>query len=61
MLRSDASGAACFVNFPWDLKETYGKGNLVPVQVLWNGRVPYRDSLARMGRDCAMPLRSRTP
>jgi hypothetical protein len=56
LLRSDASGAACFVNFPWDLKETYGKGNLVPVQALWDGKVSYRGSLAMMGGDCAMLL-----
>lgn len=54
--RSDASGAACFVDFPWDLRETYGKGNLVPVVATWDGRVEYRGSLARMGGDHAMLL-----
>jgi hypothetical protein len=56
LLRSDSSGAACFVDFPWNLKETYGKGNLVPVRVLWDGRVEYQGSLAMMGGDCAMLL-----
>ena len=54
--RSDASGAACFVDFPHDLKATYGRGNLVPVVALWDGRVVYRGSLAMMGGDCAMLL-----
>ena len=52
--RSERSGAACFVDFPWDLHETFGKGNLVPVTVTWDGRVPYRGSLARMQK--ALPL-----
>jgi hypothetical protein len=56
LLRSDDSGAACFVDFPWDLKDTFGKGNLVPVHVVWDGRVAYRGSLARMGGACAMLL-----
>lgn len=52
--RSDASGAACFVDFPLDLKATYGKGNLVPVVATWDGRVQYRGALAMMGGDCAL-------
>jgi hypothetical protein len=54
--RSDASGAACFVDFPHDLKATYGRGNLVPVTAPWDGRVEYRGSLAMMGGACAMLL-----
>ena len=50
------AGAACFVEFPWDLKETFGKGNLVPVRALWDGRVEYRGSLAMMGGPRAMLL-----
>jgi Domain of unknown function (DUF1905) len=53
--RSDAWGAACFVDFPWDLEDTFGKGNLVPVHVVWDGRQEYRGSLARTGA-CAMLL-----
>lgn len=56
LLCSDASGAACFVDFPWDLKATYGKGNLVPIQAVWDDKVSYRGSLAMMGGDCAMLL-----
>lgn len=52
--RSDASGAACFVDFPLDLKATYGKGNLVPVVATWDGRAQYRGALAMMGGDCAL-------
>lgn len=47
--RSDSSGAACFVPFPFDLKQTYGKGNLVPIVAIFDGRVEYRGSLAKMG------------
>jgi hypothetical protein len=56
LLRSEASGAACFVNFPWERKATYGKGNLVPVLAVWDGKVSYRGSLAMMGGDFAMLL-----
>jgi hypothetical protein len=49
LLSSASSGAACFVEFPYDLKALYGKGNLVPVTVVWDDRVTYRGSLARMG------------
>ncbi|MBK8258770.1 MAG: DUF1905 domain-containing protein [Polyangiaceae bacterium] len=48
--------AACFVDFPWDLKETYGKGNLVPVKVTWDKKVEYKGTLAKMGGECAMVL-----
>jgi hypothetical protein len=54
--QSDASGAACWVDFPYDLKATYGKGNLVPIRALFDHRVEYRGSLAKMGGDCAMLL-----
>lgn len=56
LLRSDDSGAACFVHFPHDLKVLYGKGNLVPVVITWDGKVPYRGSLAMMGGSHAMCL-----
>jgi hypothetical protein len=42
----DGSGA--FVGFPWDLRECFGKANLVPVQVEFDG-IPYRGSIANMG------------
>jgi hypothetical protein len=48
--------AACCVYFPWDLKETYGRGNLVPVDTLWDDRVRYQGSLAMMGGERAMLL-----
>ncbi len=54
--RSDASGAACFLIVPWDLKSTFGKGNLVPIVAVWDGRVTYRGSLAKMGGPYAMLL-----
>ncbi len=54
--RSDDSGAACFVAFPFDLKTTYGKGNLVPVQVIYDGHAHYQGSLAYMGGNHALLL-----
>ncbi len=55
-LHSAGGTAACFVSFPWDLKETYGRGNLVPVDALWDDRVRYQGSLAMMGGTRAMLL-----
>lgn len=49
-------GGGCWVDFPFDLKETYGKGNLVPFKAVFDNRVEYRGSLAKMGGDCAMLL-----
>ncbi len=56
LLRSDSSGAACFVLFPWPLRETFGRGNLVPVEARWDDSVTYRGSLAMMGGAQAMLL-----
>jgi Bacteriocin-protection, YdeI or OmpD-Associated/Domain of unknown function (DUF1905) len=50
------SGSACWIDFPYDLKATYGKGNLVPVNALFDGRVPYQGVLAMMGGNCAILL-----
>src|SRR5579864_1453258 len=44
------------VDFPYDLKETFGVGNLVPFKVTFDGRVHYRGSLAKMGGPIAMIL-----
>jgi hypothetical protein len=45
-----------WIAFPYDLKETYGKGNLVPVKITFDGRVHYTGSLAKMGGESAMIL-----
>jgi hypothetical protein len=50
------ASAACYVDFPYDLKATYGKGNLVPVVVLWDDRVTYRGAIAKMGGEHPMIL-----
>jgi hypothetical protein len=47
---------AHWIDFPYDLKEIYGKGNLVPVKVTFDGRVHYQGSLAKMGGEHAMIL-----
>lgn len=48
--------ASAWVDFPYNLKETFGKGNLVPIKATFDGRVPYQGSLAMMSGDCAMLL-----
>lgn len=45
---SPVSGAAGFIPFPWDPKECFGKANLVPVQMEFEG-IPYRGDIANMG------------
>jgi hypothetical protein len=45
-----------WVEFPYDLKETYGVGNLVPIIVTYDG-FEYRGSLAKMGGPPMLLLR----
>jgi len=54
VVQGDGTGA--WVDVPFDLKETYGKGNLVPIIATFDGRVSYQGSLAKMGGPCAMLL-----
>lgn len=54
--QSESSGAAAFVPFPHDLKELYGKGNLVPVKITFDGKESYYGSLAKMGGPHALVL-----
>jgi hypothetical protein len=49
-------GSGAWIDFPYDLKTTYGKGNLVPVKITFDNRIEYRGSLAKMGRESAMVL-----
>jgi len=44
----EGGGGGAFVRFPWDLKQEFGKANLVPVRVDWEGEA-YHGSLANMG------------
>ncbi len=48
-------GIGLFVEFPHDLKETFGKGNLVPIIAMIDGAL-YRGSLAKMGGERAILL-----
>lgn len=54
LLADDGTGAACYVQFPHDLKATYGRGNRVPVRANFDGHVEYTGSLAAMGGPCAV-------
>ncbi len=45
---SEANSSA-FVDFPFDLKVTFGKGNLVPIIATFDGQATYKGSLAKMG------------
>ena len=48
--RNGAVGnSSAFVEFPHDLKELFGVGNLVPITAVFDGRVPYQGVLAKMG------------
>lgn len=51
-----AEGGGTWVDVPFDLKATYGKGNLVPIVATFDGRVRYQGSLAKMGGPTAMLL-----
>ncbi len=48
--------SSAWVEFPYDLKETFGVGNLVPFKATFDERVTYRGSLAKMGGPSAMIL-----
>jgi bifunctional DNA-binding transcriptional regulator/antitoxin component of YhaV-PrlF toxin-antitoxin module len=54
--QDDSSGAAGFIVFPYDLKETYGIGNLVPVVATFDG-IEYRGSIAKMGPEPLLLIR----
>jgi Domain of unknown function (DUF1905) len=54
--QSDASGAAGFVAFPYDLKELYGIGNLVPIVATFDG-IEYRGSIAKVGPEPLLLIR----
>lgn len=53
----ETHGTGALVEFPHDLKETYGVGNLAPVKVTFDGRVVYRGSIAKMGGRPVIGLR----
>lgn len=48
LIVGDGDGGGAFVRFPWPLKEEFGKANLVPVKVDFEGEA-YQGSLANMG------------
>jgi hypothetical protein len=53
---SSTANSSAWIEFPHDLKETFGVGNLVPYRATFDGRVTYRGSLAKMGGASAMVL-----
>jgi hypothetical protein len=53
---TDVANSSAWVEFPYDLKETYGVGNLVPYKAVFDRRVAYQGSLAKMGGPHAMIL-----
>ena len=53
---TDVANSSAWINFPYDLKETYGVGNLVPYKAIFDSRVTYRGSLAKMDGPSAMIL-----
>lgn len=55
VVQGDGNGGT-WVDVPYDLKETYGKGNLVPIVATFAHKVTYQGSLAKMGGPSAMLL-----
>jgi hypothetical protein len=53
---TEVANSSAWIEFPYDLKEMYGVGNLVPFQATFDGRVKYQGSLAKMGGPKAMIL-----
>ena len=53
---SEVDNSSAWIEFPYDLKEMYGIGNLVPFKATFDGRVHYSGSLAKMGGPKAMVL-----
>jgi hypothetical protein len=49
-------GEAAWIVFPYDLKEMYGIGNLVPVVATFDG-IEYRGSIAKMGPEPLLLIR----
>lgn len=54
----DAGGGGIFVLVPYDVEKEYGKKNLIPVNVTFDGE-PYRGSIANMGNGPCLPLLKR--
>ena len=52
----NGSGGGAWVDFPYNLKETFGKGNLVPIKARFDNKADYSGNLAMMGGECAMLL-----
>ncbi len=50
------ANSSAWIEFPYDLKETYGVGNLVPYKATFDDRVTYQGSLAKMGGPSARIL-----
>lgn len=55
VVQGDSNGGT-WVDVPFDLKETYGKGNLVPIVATFAHSVSYQGVLAMMGGPQAMLL-----
>ncbi len=52
VIEQNAGIDAAFVRFPHDVEKTFGTKGQVKIQALFDGRVPYRGSLANMGQGC---------
>lgn len=52
IIRQKEGMNAAFVEFPFSTQELFGKKGQVKVRAVFDGRVEYRGSLARMGSTC---------
>jgi hypothetical protein len=50
------NNSSAFIAFPYDLKEMFGVGNLVPCKAVFDNRIAYQGSLAKMGDEHAVLL-----
>ncbi len=51
----NAGGGGVFLLVPYDVEKEYGKKNMIPVKVTFDGE-PYRGSIANMGNGPCLPV-----
>ncbi len=54
---NNAPNTWAWIEFPYDLKETFGVGNLIPVTVTFDKKVTYSGSIAKMGKGAQIVVR----
>jgi hypothetical protein len=52
IIKQNGTINAAFVEFPFSTEELFGKKGLVKIKAIFDGKVEYRGSLAKMKSDC---------